>query len=83
MLFLSSDPRRWAPLDAERHRAVVHPAIARAHAAHPERTGALRERCVTNGCERHQPLAMGDPDDVPLEVVLDAVSELRERATIR
>jgi ADP-heptose:LPS heptosyltransferase len=76
VLFLSSDPRRWAPLDATRHRAVVHPAIARMHAAHPERHGALRERCLSDGCDRHPSVREAEPDAIGVEPVIEEVGTL-------
>lgn len=76
VLFLSSDPRRWAPRDTSRHRAVVHPAIARALAAHPERSGALEERCFTDGCERHPVVLDADPDAIAIEVVTEEIRAL-------
>jgi ADP-heptose:LPS heptosyltransferase len=79
VLFLSSDPRRWAPLDAERHRAVVHPAITRAHDAHPERLGALLEGCIVAGCPRHQGVADADPDEVAVETVVEEIDALLGR----
>ena len=82
VLFLSSDPRRWAPLDAQRHRAVVHPAIARAHDAHPERPGALLEECLVADCPEHPGAADADPGAIALESVVEEIDALLDRGRV-
>ena len=65
VIFTASDPRRWAPLDGERHRALGVPEGSAAH--------ELAGRCLRDGCRR-----CGDPRlaDVSVEQVVAACEHL-------
>jgi ADP-heptose:LPS heptosyltransferase len=69
VVFSASDPRRWAPIDGSRHRALG--------AVHAPRSAVVGPRCLRDGCRRY-----GDPvlGEVTVDHVLAACDGLLSTA---
>ncbi|HEX7021290.1 MAG TPA: glycosyltransferase family 9 protein [Trueperaceae bacterium] len=75
VVFLASDPERWAPLDRARHRVVGLPAEGNARGDCPECDPA--SRCLVDACRRAQAAArVLDPAAVSVDDVLDQAASL-------